>query len=276
MFKENVEFRVTINDFRDRCEPQVLRQAGSQFLRAVREASAEYLEDCRSLDAELRWTVTLHPKYGVGTIHYVVSREDIGCEGKCLVWDLEKGPVQNRPWTPIGARRGELINAIDINEFPKGVGQPIAQNFNLFYFKGWIPAARVSADMIEEDTERVLIGVGFSNDLVLGQGDYLLSLPKQLQRMRGAHQIVMESGEFPREDALAYKAGRTFEFDLRPTTGTITMRAKYLKINEKEQSQEELFELVVQEGGWINGSFVLDKETVQHVDILSWLQHRNY
>jgi hypothetical protein len=217
MFQQNVEFRVTIRDFQDRQEPHVLKAAGPLFVRAVREQSAEYLENCFrgegevESDAELRWTVTLHQKLGVGTIHYVVYREDVGFEGKCLVYDLKSGPVPNRPWIPLIMRQGELKSDIlpvnheyeedEYAEVLKGVCQPKHQDFFSYYFKGWIPVTRITADLVEEDTARTLIGAGFSSDLVLGTTDYPFGLAKQLVQLRDLHNSVVTNFNMKNEHA---------------------------------------------------------------------------
>jgi hypothetical protein len=274
MFQQNVEFRVTIRDFQDRQEPHVLKAAGPLFVRAVREQSAEYLENCLDPDAELRWTVTLHQKLGVGTIHYAVFREGLGFEGKCLVWDLEKGPVPNRPWTPITMKAGELQlahNDIDVQTL--GVSQPGDQMFSSYLFKGWIPVSRITADMVEEDTIRTLIGAGFSPDLVLGTPDYPEGMAKTLEQLRGVHNVVVENANLRTQADAATKllAGREYEFDVRPAKNTLTMKVNYLKIEQKGSCTATSFEAVFQEGGWLDGAYAKHPGIPQFLALSHWL-----
>jgi hypothetical protein len=275
MFKENVEFRVTVRDFLDRCEPAVLKQAGSQFLRAVREASADYLENCLDPDAELRWSVTLHESLGVGTIHYVVYREGQGYEGKCLVWDLEKGPLPNRPWTPIIMKAGELLCNSIFPEDIEGVVQPKDQSFFNYCFRGWIPANQATPSMFEEDAVRTLIGIGFSMGLVTGASKHLMSLTRALDRVRVAQQSLITE-EIGSDDPTPIKAARMYEVDVRSAKNTVSLQVKYLKLNETEKTQTEMIEVVIQEGGWLQGIFVRDTDAIQYTDIYTWLQHRGW
>lgn len=286
MFQQNVEFRVTIRDFQDRAEPHVLKKAGPQFVRAIRECSAEYLENCFreegvvDVDADLRWTVTLHPKLGVGTIHYAVYRPEVGFEGKCLVWDLNKGPVPNRPWTPINMRNGELRTADTMIVDSDWVSQPEYQNFFAYYFKGWIPVSRITADMVEEDTERTLIGAGFSPDLVLGTPDFPEGMAKTLEQLRAVHNAVVSNSNSrtllrPGPQMLA---GREYEFDLRPAKNSLAMKVNYLKVAqvtdpavEEQAAGVTSFEAVFQEGGWLDGAFAKDAELPQFVSLASWM-----
>jgi hypothetical protein len=279
MFDKNVEFRVTIRDFQDRQEPHVLKQAGREFLRAVRESSAEYLENCFKeegvvdIDAELRWTVTLHQKLGIGTIHYVVFREGMGFEGKCLVWDLEKGPVPNRPWTPITMRAGELKLAYDdINVRIPGVSQPGDQMFSSYLFKGWIPVSRITADMVEENTERTLIGAGFSPNLVLGTPELPMGMMKALGLLRDQHNAVVKSENLKLKETAAPQllAAREYEFDLRPAKDTLTMKVNYLKVNPVEELRVTSFEAIFQEGGWLDGGYAKASKDPQFTDLYTW------
>lgn len=274
MFKENVEFRVTIRDFQDRCEPHVLKQAGPMFVRAVREASADYLENSLNSDTELRWTVTLHQKFGVGTIHYAVFREGAGFEGKCLVYDLKTGPVPNRPWTPIVMKAGELRLAFDdINVKTPGVSQPGDQMFSSYYFKGWIPVSRITADMVEEDTVRTLIGAGFSPSLVLGMPDYPEGMTKSLEQLRNVHNTLVKNANLrPRNVELQeLLAGREYEFDLRPIKNSLAMKVNYLTINQEEKTSVPSFEALFQEGGWLDGAFAKSWVDPQFASLADWL-----
>lgn len=281
MFQQNVEFRVTIRDFLDRCEPQVLKNAGPMFLRAIREASADYLENALDPDAELRWTVTLHQKLGVGTIHYAVFREDVGFEGKCLTYDLKTGPVPNRPWTPIEMKRGELFSdilpvntAAEEDEYAqvlKGVVQPKHQDFFSYYFRGWMPAARVTADMFEEEFRRTMIGVGFSADFVDGKSQP--TSPYHHRNLLIAHHQLYVTKSIGEKDPTGIKAARTYEVDARPAKGTIAVRINFLKIDEKNEGREELIEAVIQEGGWLPGIYVKDPKMLQFSDIYTWTDY---
>jgi hypothetical protein len=279
MFQNNVEFRVTIRDFQDRTEAHVLKQAGALFVRAIREASAEYLENCFKeegvvdIDHDLRWNVTLHHNLGIGTIHYAIYREGVGFEGKCLVYDLEKGPVPNRPWVPIVMKAGELGSNIiptdrefDSNylytEHLKGVCQPVCQNFFEYFFRGWIPVTRITADMVEENMIHTLIGAGYSKDLVLGTPDYPEGLVRMLSGLHALHNSVVKNHNLQNQydDDRKVLAGREYEFDFRHANNTIVLKVNYLTINPVNRPadvplQDTNFQTVFQEGGWLDGAF---------------------
>jgi hypothetical protein len=283
MFTKNTQFRVTIRDFQDRCEPQVLKDAGRIFVRSVREASADYLENCHDIDADLLWTVTLHQEFKVGTLHYVVFREGHGYEGKCLVWDLSKEPSAERPWTPIIIRPGDLRRefAYDpvLDTDLMGVMQPREQNFYSYFFPSWIPVARISANMVEENTAYTLIGAGFSTDLVLGTPEFPIGMAKTLTELRDLHNSVVknhntmlkESGE-----TRSLMAGREYEFDQRVAKNTLALKVNYLKIESTDRPETMLpdtssFEAVFQEGGWLDGAFAKAAVNPQFVSLATWL-----